>query len=374
MIERLSTFPNTISSESITQEAKKLNVVGNVVSVDPRTDPLWSQLVQQATTSVFHSPQWMKVLSDTYGWEPRAHLMLDDHGQPQAGIPFFRISDILGERIVTLPFSDYCDPLVNDEESWRFLVDQLVSEQRPLSVRCLHNDLPLRDKRFTLAKQAKWHRLDLRPGLEALWKAMHDSTHRAIRKSEREGLTVRMAQSEEELRVFFEMHLKIRKYKYGLLAQPYSFLQNIWRHFVDPRHGFLMLAIHEDKIVAGDFFLEWKDTLYYKFNASLHDDLSRRPNDLLIWHGIQEGKERGLSYLDFGLSDIDQEGLIRYKRKFGTEEKTISFLDHSPDGGPTGAQKEIKELLRKLTARFTDHRVPDQITERAGEDLYRLFS
>ena len=315
----------------------------------------------------------MRVISDTYKWEPSAHLVLDEQERPVAGIAFCRISDMLGDRIVTLPFSDYCDPLVNDEESWRFLIDPLVSEHLPLSVRCLHNGLPLGDQRFTLAKQAKWHRLHLRGDLEVLWKAMHDSTHRAIRKSEREGVTVRMAQSEKELRVFFEMHLKVRKYKYGLLAQPYSFLQNIWGHFVEPKHGFLMLAIHEDKIVAGDFFLEWKDTLYYKFNASLPDDLSHRPNDLLIWNGIQEGKKRGLQFLDFGLSDLEQDGLIRYKRKFGTEEKTISFLHYSPDGGPTPAQKEIRELLGKLTARFTDRQVPDQITEKAGEDLYRLF-
>ncbi len=154
---------------------------------------------------------------------------------------------------------------------------------------------------------------------------MHDSTHRAIRKSERAGLTVRVSRSEQDLRTFFEMHLKVRKYKYGLLAQPYSFFQNIWRHFVDVQHGFLLLAIHEDKIVAGDFFLDWKDTLYYKFNASVPGDLPYRPNDLLIWEGVRHAKERGFTYLDFGLSDIDQEGLIRYKRKFGTEEKTISF-------------------------------------------------
>jgi lipid II:glycine glycyltransferase (peptidoglycan interpeptide bridge formation enzyme) len=275
---------------------------------------------------------------------------------------------------VALPFSDYCDPLANDEESWRFLIDQLVSERHPISVRCLHNDLPLGDKRFAVVKQAKWHRLDLQPDLDALWKGMHDSTHRAVRKSDREGLTVRMAESEQELRIFFEMHLKIRKYKYGLLAQPYSFFQNIWRHFVEQKHGFLMLAIFEDKIVAGDFFLEWKDTLYYKFNASLPDDLSHRPNDLLIWQGIQEGKGRGLAYLDFGLSDIDQEGLIRYKRKFGTEEKTISFLRHAPNGPPTLAEKEMRDLLSKLTNRFTDQLVPDPVTERAGEDLYRLFT
>jgi CelD/BcsL family acetyltransferase involved in cellulose biosynthesis len=346
----------------------------NIVCVDPRSDQLWRRLVDQVPSGVFHSPGWIQVLTDTYGWEASAYVLLDDQGEPKAGIPYCRITDMLGERIVTLPFSDYCDPLVSDAECWRSLVDRLVPEQRPINVRCLHNDLPLSDERFALVKQAKWHRLDLRPDFDALWHAIHDSTQRAIRKSQREGVTVRVAQSEQELRFFFEMHLKVRKYKYGLLAQPYSFFQNIWRHFVDEQHGFLLLAISEDKIVAGDFFLDWKDTLYYKFNASVPGDLSHRPNDLLIWEGIQQGKNRGLTYLDFGLSDIDQEGLVRYKRKFGTEEKTISFLRHEPNGGPTRAEKEMRALLEKLTHRFTDKLVPDSVTEQAGEDLYRLFS
>ena len=346
----------------------------NVLCVDPRTDPLWRNLVDQVPSSVFHSPSWMQVLTDTYGWAISAYVLLDDRGEPKAGIPYCRITDMLGDRIVALPFSDYCDPLVNDAECWRSLIDRLVPEQRPINVRCLHNDVPLGDERFALVKQAKWHRLDLRPELDALWGAMHDSTHRAIRKSQRENLEVRVAQSEQELRTFFEMHLKVRKYKYGLLAQPYSFFQNIWRHFVDRQQGFLLLAISEDKIVAGDFFIEWKDTLYYKFNASLPGDLSHRPNDLLIWEGIQHGKNRGRAYLDFGLSDIDQEGLVRYKRKFGTEEKTISFLRHEPNGGPTPAEKEMRALLGKLTNRFTNQLVPDSVTEQAGEDLYRLFS
>lgn len=316
----------------------------------------------------------MRVLSDTYGWEPSAYVALDDRGVPQAGLPFCRISDALGERVVALPFSDYCDPLVNDMTSWRVLIERALSEHRPVILRCLHNLLPLDDERFALAKQAKWHGLDLRPDLGSLWTGMHDSTHRAIRKSQREGLVVRMARSEEELRIFYEMHLKVRKYKYGLLAQPYSFFQNIWRQFVEVNNGFLLVALFEDKIVAGDFFLVWKDTLYYKFNASLPGDLSHRPNDLLIWEGIQHAKMRGLLSLDLGLSDIDQEGLIRYKRKFGAEEKTIAFLRHEPNGGPTAAEKELRELLGKLTNRFTDHLVPDLVTERAGEDLYRLFS
>jgi CelD/BcsL family acetyltransferase involved in cellulose biosynthesis len=346
----------------------------NVVCVDPRTDLLWRKLLEQAHCGVFHSPDWIQVLTDTYGWEAHAYVILSDDGEPCAGIPFCRIADMLGERIVALPFSDYCDPLVNDANGWRTLIDQLLPEHRPITVRCLHNNLPLGDERFSLFKEAKWHGLDLRPELDALWSAMHESTHRAIRKSQRAGLVVRPAQSEDELRAFFDMHLKIRKYKYGLLAQPYTFFQNIWRRFVETEQGFLLLALCENKIVAGDLFLMFKDTLYYKFNASLPGDLSHRPNDLLIWEGIQRGKNQGLKLLDFGLSDIDQEGLIRYKRKFGTQEKTISFLRHEPNGGPTPAEKEMRALLGKLTTRFTDQLVPDLVTERAGEDLYRLFT
>jgi CelD/BcsL family acetyltransferase involved in cellulose biosynthesis len=346
----------------------------NIVRVDPRTDPVWQLLVDRTPSSVFHSPAWIQVLTDTYGWEASAYVVLDDRGEPCGGIPFCRISDVMGERIVALPFSDYCDPLVNDSQCWQLLMECFMPESCPIVMRCLHNSLPLADERFSLTKQAKWHGLNLTPNLDDLWRGMQDSTHRAIRKSQREGLVVRVADSEDELRAFFEMHLKIRKYKLGLLAQPFSFFQNIWRHFVDTQHGFLLLALYQDKIVAGDFFIEWKDTLYYKFNASLPADLSHRPNDLLIWEGIQRGKARGFNFFDFGLSDIDQEGLVRYKRKFGTVEKTISFLRYTPNGSPTLAEKLTRDLLAQLTHQFTDQMVPDPVTERAGENLYRLFT
>jgi len=345
-----------------------------VIRVDPRTHPLWCQLVHRVQSNIFHSPAWIQVLTDTYGWEANAYVIVDDRGEPCAGIPFCRIADMMGERIVVLPFSDYCDPLTDNKCGWEVLIEQLLSERNPVIVRCLHNSLPLSDKRFSVAKQAKWHGLDLRPGLDELWHQMQDSTHRAIRKSQREDVQIRVAQSERELREFFEMHLKIRKYKYGLLAQPFLFFQKIWRHFVESQQGFLLLAVLGDKILAGDFFLQWKDTLYYKFNASTPEDLSHRPNDLLIWEAIQRGKNQGLQFLDFGLSDVDQEGLIRYKRKFGTEEKTISFLRHDPNGGPSSAEKEMRALLGRLTKQFTDQSVPDLVTERAGEDLYRLFT
>ncbi len=344
-----------------------------IISVDPQTNPLWQQLIQTHPSDAFHSPEWLQVLAETYDLEVQAYILLDGIGQPVAGLPFCRIADLKGERLVTLPFSDYCDPLVDDPDHWRCLSTQLLGEHHLYTIRCLHNSLPLADDRFKLVNKAKWHGLDLRPDVEALWAGLHSSARRAIRKAESQGVTVEIAQDVEGMRAFFEMHLGIRKYKYRMLAQPYAFFENIWRHFVEEGNGVLMLATYQSDIIGGVMFLEWKDGLYYKFNASSPAQLSVRPNDLLIWEGIQYAKARDLTYLDFGLSDWDQEGLVRYKRKFATEEKTISFLRYSPNGGPTQQARQLGSLLPQLTQLFTDETVPDRVTEKAGDVLYQFF-
>lgn len=342
--------------------------------IDPQTDPLWQKLVEQHPSSVFHSPRWMRVLAATYGFDVQAIVALDGEGEPIAGIPFCRIKDMTGERIVSLPFSDFCDPLVSDQHQWDCLIDALSVDHCPIAVRCLHNSLPLADERFTLVKQTRWHDIDLQQDLDALWHSLDEASRRAIRKAGRDGVVVRMAECEQTLRAFFELHLRIRKYKYHLLAQPYRFFQSIWRHFMAEDYGFLMVAEYQGEIIGGILFLAWKDTLYYKFNASNPAYLSHRPNDILMWEGIRHGRAKGYARLDLGVSDLDQEGLIRYKRKFATNEKTASFLRHPADWAPTLPEKEARDLLGQLTALFTDESVPDSITAQAGDVLYRFFA
>lgn len=344
------------------------------IVTDPRTDPRWCALVNRLPSDVFHSPAWMRVLTDTYGFDFQARLILDDEGEPLGGLPFCHIRDMLGERIVTLPFSDYCDPLTDRRDVWAALTADHLAHDCPVMIRSLHNDLLHGDARFKIVKQAKWHGLDLRPDVDALWRGLHDSSHRAIHKSERSGVVIRAAQNADDLRAFFGMHLAIRKYKYQMLAQPHRLFENIWRHFIEPGAGFLLLACHQDKPIAGVLYLRWKDTLYYKFNASSSASLELRPNDQIMWEGIKRAKESGCVALDFGLSDWDQEGLIRYKRKFGTIEKTISFWRHVPETPRPREEKQTRELLSALTQLFVNPAVPDEVTERAGENLYQYFA
>ena len=96
-----------------------------------------------------------------------------------------------------------------------------------------------------------------------------------------------------------------------------------------------------------------------------------RPNELLAWECLRLGQEWGCRRFDWGVSDLDQPGLVRYKRKYATEEARVRVLRHRPDGYDGGP--DAGPVLGALTELLTREDVPDEVTQRAGEVLYRLF-
>lgn len=345
-----------------------------VVDVDPLTDPRWKQLILNHESDIFHSPDWIRVLVETYGFQIRAYILLDNSDIPLAGLPICKIIDDQGERIVSLPFSDYCDPIVQHKDHWAILSNHLLQTGHTISMRCLHNAIPLSDQQFSSKKKAKWHGMDLQDDLDSIWKSMNKVERYTIRKARDKGTVLRIAECENDLRAFFELHLWLRKHKYHMLAQPYRFFEHIWRNLVEQEKGVLILAFHSNRVIGGTMFLEWKDRLYYKFNTSSPEYLHFSPNDLLLWEGIQFAKSRKLRRLDFGLSDWDQDGLISFKRKYAREEKTITFLQHTPTNSTNGNGAHFRSLLPQLTGLFTEELVPDSVTEKAGDLLYRFFT
>ena len=348
-----------------------------VIKINPIEDlnpnPIWTKLLAQYDSDVFHSPGWMKSIIQTYNFEISAFVVVDDDGEPMAGVAYCEIQDMMDCRIVSLPFSDFCDPLVKTKDQWNMLVEELLKLHTPLTFKCLHNAIPLDDERVPMTGRDKWHCIDLKKDVESLWNSFHSSGRRAIRKAKKNGITVRIGETKEDLEAFFNMHLRIRKYKYHLVAQPYEFFENIWNNFMEEGNGALFLAYHEEKVIGGIFALVWNNRFYYKFNASDVPNVNLRPNDLMVWEASQYGIQKGYDYLDFGLSSWDQEGLIRYKSKFASEEKTVSFLKHSPNGGWSAENQMMRTLLPQLTDLFIDPSVPDEITAKAGNILYRYF-
>lgn len=346
--------------------------MSSTITVDPGTDPIWNTLVSDRDSDVFQSPPWLRAVAQTYRLEARGSVLMAG-SQPAAGLAYARVDGLSGPRLASFPFSDYCDPIVSSTSQWQAVLTGLPGDSLPLTIRCLHSRVPLSDERVAVTGRARWHGIDLLA--DDPWARLDPSARRAVRRSRRDRVEVAEAESSGELRAFYELHLRIRKHKYRLLAQPYRFFENLWREFIAPGRGALLLARIDDKIAAGVLFLEWKDTLYYKFNASDARFSGSRPNDALMWAGIEHARRRGARLLDLGLTDQDQDGLIRYKRKYASEEKPIVFLSRTPDTPPAPSPPgRLAELMPALTRLLTDERIPDTITERAGAALYRYFA
>ena len=343
-----------------------------LIELDPTKHPLWCDLITQQSSLIFHTPMWLQGIATTYEMEMRAFVLLED-AQPVAGVAFGIVRDPFGDRIAALPYSDFGDPIVKSAEQWQQLSDAMRSLNLPIKLRTLHNDRPLQDEAFEKVHRARWHGIDLTLGKDALWSHLHHSARRAVRKAQKQGITVRRGTTLDDMMTFYRFHVGIRKHKYRMVAQPRRFFEQIWQQLIATGNGFVLIAEKDGKPIAATLFLHWNGVLTYKFNASSLDHLDFRPNDLIIWSGIQAGIDLGLASFDFGLSDWDQEGLVRYKRKFATEEKTIHFLKHTPDDWEPTIAQPLRSLFPKLTDLFTDPSVSDEVAARAGDLLYRYF-
>src|SRR5688572_19182787 len=82
----------------------------SVQTINPLLDGAWEDFVlSQPDASVFHSTAWARVLHDAYGFEPRYLAYRNGSGDIRAGLP---LADVGGRRLVGLPFSDHCAPLL----------------------------------------------------------------------------------------------------------------------------------------------------------------------------------------------------------------------------------------------------------------------
>ncbi len=342
-----------------------------VKAVDPRVDERWESLSRGGRGSLFTSPPWISAVCGAYGFTPEARIAADSDGEPVGGFAWVPIRDVRGERLSSLPFSDRAEPLVADIATWESVARDALKQDVPLTVRTLQPTPVVEDARLSIVAEAAWHGTPLDAPLEDLRSRLSSHARRNIRTAERNRIEVRSDTGLDAVRQFHRLHVKLRKSKYRLLAPPVQFFERIWHEF-HPTDGICtLLAYLDDELVAGAMFLEWNGVLYYKFGASRSEHLGLRPNDAIFWAGIRRGTERAMQWVDWGLSDLDQPGLVAYKRKWATQERRIVTLRSAISTPPLRAEVDV--MLSQLTELLTEESVPEDLTARAGALLYRYF-
>lgn len=348
--------------------------IATVLEVDPRSDPLWLQLAGRPEGSVFVSPRWIDAICATYGFTPRARVLLDNRAEPVAGMSWMEVRDLRGARLSSLPFCDRAEPIVDDLASWRLLADDVLDTGLPFTLRCFGDSVAATDPELVKTDAAAWHGTALDRAVEPMYARISAAARRNVAAARRSGVVVTATEDLTAVQEFHRLHVGLRKRKYRLLAQPRRFFDSVWERFSVDRSIVTLLARVEGRTVAGAIYLRWNDVLYYKFGASMPEFLSCRPNDAVAWSALQWAAEQGLSSVDWGLSSLEQPGLIAYKRKWASTEKTIVTLRRLPSGEPTHHRRvDGGDALRRLTRLLTASCVPDAVTAQGGSLLYRYF-
>jgi hypothetical protein len=323
--------------------------------------------------SLFGAPPWIETLVDIYGFEIGADVLVAEDGTPTAGFVRTELHDMRGARVVSLPFCDRLDPIVDTDDQWQKLIDSTLALKLPIELRILEEDAPRRDPRFEPAGELAWHATDLDRTEGEMLAKLHQMARRNIRAAVRNGVSVRFGTDLADVHAFHELHRRTRKQKYRLLAQPVSFFEGIWKRFAPIGKILVGLATHEGDVIAGNLCLIWNDVMYYKFAASIPERLALKPNDLLAWESLRLARERGCRRFDWGVSDLDQPGLVFYKQKYATEERRVLVLRHNPEGFDDPVASDTNRVFDELTQLLTRDDVPDEVTQRAGELLYQYF-
>jgi len=101
--------------------------------IDPNKDYRWDQFVQEHPFGwICHLSGWMNVLESSFKhMKPYYYAILDNSiNRITAALPIFHVkSNLIGDRIVSLPFTTLCDPLVTQPEDLKAIIDNIMGNK-----------------------------------------------------------------------------------------------------------------------------------------------------------------------------------------------------------------------------------------------------
>ena len=340
----------------------------NIKIINPLQFKNWDDLTKSTEAcSIFHSTGWARVLHESYGYKPLYFTVILDN-ELSVLVPLMEINSFLtGRRGVSLPFSDYCDPIIKDNGKVEEIFDYIFNygkkagwksvELRPAKTMLEH--LPH-------ASFYNGHTLNLSADEQNIYSNFRNSTKRNIKKALKAGVTVKICRSLESIKEYYRLHNLTRK-KHGVPPQPFYFFNNIFRHIINKNLGVVLLAYFEGNCVAGNVYFHYKNNAYYKYGASDLQFQNLRASNLIMWEAIKYYTQNNFQHFCFGRTDPDNKGLLQFKNGWGAEETVIKYYKYDLKRNEYVKEESSNE---KNNNRFLSH-LPFQLLKIIGQIFYK---
>jgi Acetyltransferase (GNAT) domain len=344
-----------------------------VHTLDPLSDPRWDALSSRhPRASIFHQRAWLKALLRTYGYKPVVFTTSSPSSELENGLLFCQVNSWLtGRRLVSLPFSDHCEPLCDSTEEMRTLVrhTQIAVNDREwkyLELRPTDEQFGEASKEIGLQPIGCYfhHVLDLTPPLDDLLRGFDkDSVRRRIKRAEQAGLVEKCGNSRELLEEFYSLFILTRG-RHHLPPPPFAWFQNL----ADTQGQALEIRVaYKDSVpIAALLTLRFREIAYFKYGCSNSAFKQFGATPWLLWRAIAAAKNAGARQFDLGRTDHDNAGLLAFKNNWVSAYKKLLYWRF-----PGAAAVDISEGWKlKMAKRLFSH-MPHPLLVISGKLVYR---
>jgi hypothetical protein len=289
------------------------------------------------------------------------------------GLVFCHVNSWLtGHRLVSLPFSDHCEPLFDSVKDVNFLVRYLQAslerkeweslEVRPISVNFGHTDNGVG---FVPEATYFLHTLDLRPDIDNVFQSLDkDSIQLPFERAERAGLVEKSGTSGDLLKEFYRL-LVTTRVRSAAPPPPYAWFRNLLHS-----HGIVLeirMAYHNEIPIAAILTVRFRDVVYYMHGCShaRFEGLGATP--WLLWRAVAAAKSNGANEFEMGRTEENNAGLLAFKNHWVPCPKRLvywRYSDHSQsrDSGVSWKLKLAKGVFSYM---------PSGLSTIVGKLLYR---
>lgn len=337
--------------------------------IEPADDRWLTFISSQSDSQIFHHPCWMELLGRTYNYRQFVVTESDGVGRILAGLPLMEVnSPLTGRRWVSLPFTDYCRPLFDREQTLERLTRDLLS----LSIQ---ERIPRVELRWGLPNNTAIHPacsyilniLDLDSDPEKVAKHFDRSNRQNTRAAEKNQVEVRWGKDLADMRKFYELQVVTRR-RHGVPVQPWRYFRLMAESLLGRGMCSILLAFKDDRCLAGLVLLHWQQTTVCKYAASREDSLPLRPNNLLFWSAIRWSCEHGFKVFDMGRTETEDAGLRRFKKGWGAREIPLIYYSIDNKSRRRSTVGGIAPLMHTIIRRS-----PPWVCQLSGQILYKHF-
>jgi hypothetical protein len=300
-------------------EGMSVGAVGRIDVV--RCEPAeYAQAAQESRKATgYHQADWLEGLRDTWPRLEIGYHRLERDGQCLGHLPVMSL-DRLGLRLCGSPlrgfFTPYLGPVLRGEAGVPPGLQGAVEQS--LRPDLFDFSLPPGPVPEAGARLCPTAIVDLAGEEPVLWKNVEKKARTQVRQAVAKGVRVF---SPEGVGPWLSEYHRIGTANYARQGlpnpAPRAFFENLCRRFLGTDRLKVLLAEVEGRLVAGSFYLLWRDTVYGIDGVADREAGACRAGTLVEWETIRWAREAGFARYDMVGASV--EGIARFKRSLGAQ-------------------------------------------------------